>query len=585
MEKICTFRRPIVSMHRARPDALKPTQARFLHAIRGTIKRLEWDASPPRPKISTETTLPNEIMALIFETGQEQQPSIFTPTACATKSASSLEPAYTFTPRVSSVNRRWRAIALSLPCLWTTIDISFDRFTLPSLKDLLTRSADHPLRIRLTWSQRVSLKLIDEFMDLLNNDQHRIETLTICCHSRLGNWGGPDYSSYHILSRLRRMLLPNLQQFQSCLLPIGYEEVTSTFNLTDRAAHSKLSSLVLAGMGWDSLWPTHSSTFRDMLLACPALEKLILVQCDFPTLELNTCTHLPNLRTLHLSALRPKTTPAVCLALSTPNLHTLILNDTRDMSWDSFLSIFSNAATKKARYPRLASLDLTVWLERVGFQGCDRVQEFLSATPCMTAFSTEGSYEHILQTLIDRGRTTLASSSSEGEGDCYHDGDGDRGSGVLWPHLRSLTIRGKLCLQDELERFVRAREVAGGGFPPIRLDVRTRGPSESRLVMHRRVGDENLECGREKADEDEDEGQEDCSPGAEWGWDPDTDLDMGMDTDTDTDESGSGLGMVFGNGYESDTSPASEGGGEDDPLSTGSDSDVDEVYEDALEVQ
>jgi len=94
----------------------------------------------------------------------------------------------------TAVCHRWRQVALSYSLLWSRI-IDYERFSIPLIKELLSRSKDSPLDVgEATTSIYSALQLrgsvsdskrADEIMDLILGDLSRLRTLSVHVHPKL----------------------------------------------------------------------------------------------------------------------------------------------------------------------------------------------------------------------------------------------------------------------------------------------------------------------------------------------------------------------------------------------------------------
>ncbi|KII89744.1 hypothetical protein PLICRDRAFT_697601 [Plicaturopsis crispa FD-325 SS-3] len=144
---------PLPTTRQERDDIMSYT-AEEVHVPRRQLRDAA-DGPPSAPTIAFDarpvTSLPNEVLALIFEAGHFLDP----PVAYKKKNFRQLQKPGPFRATVASVSRRWRAIATRLPSIWRSIHIDLAcPSDAPIVAEVLRRS--EPSGIFLTLSSEPS---------------------------------------------------------------------------------------------------------------------------------------------------------------------------------------------------------------------------------------------------------------------------------------------------------------------------------------------------------------------------------------------------------------------------------------------
>ncbi|KAF9516624.1 hypothetical protein BS47DRAFT_1380851 [Hydnum rufescens UP504] len=265
-----------------------------------------------------------EILSYIFQLGVEQEERDSEDVENSSYNSSNDEPeGRTFAELVSHVSRHWRAVALDTAVLWTKVDFS-DPPPHEYTRILINRSKRAPLDVSfalphadLNWPDT---EYFDTVMDILGPHIPRITALTIDspdfddmtilmyrilqCTSTAPplkslvlidqSASGHVVSSFGFSNRIPQLyeLMANLRivNFDGTRLPYS----TSTFK--------HLTSLRLANMSSVENQPSRDE-FRDILIACPMLESLILDGSGFDVDKVTNVgdgVKMISLHTLHL---------------------------------------------------------------------------------------------------------------------------------------------------------------------------------------------------------------------------------------------------------------------------------------------
>ncbi|TFK46566.1 hypothetical protein OE88DRAFT_907885 [Heliocybe sulcata] len=262
---------------------------------------------------------------------------------------------------VAWVSRRWRAIALGTPTLWSNIHISYEAWRERLITTQLERSRDALLSITIDldfelpkWTQedhfRDFSQYLERVMALLRGQLYRWRSLDVAinCYTENGQPSSYDKKYYHIVLRpLRKATAPALQSLR--IIRAGRRGDESIF----RGGTPSLSTVALFGTVDIGLPNFLSVTFlvlhetgtmlletdfHRILASCPCLTHLSLIGVPVhapSTAHVLPVLELPAVVSLSLSALvsDDATYPWTYIMrrryefdyLSMPNLHTLYL--------------------------------------------------------------------------------------------------------------------------------------------------------------------------------------------------------------------------------------------------------------------
>jgi hypothetical protein len=396
--------------------------------LRGNDELLEHDEHIPYP--AHIESLPLEILAEIFEAGvsisQGQHGTL------------------PFQHAISGVNRRWRAVAVSTPCLWSTILFHCD--TRPNFDHLnlwIERSAPCALDITIVGQpQLMSGSNVALAVDQIILHVDRCHRLTI-----------KDISAYmvgSVIESLHTASAPRLQHFDLSVLEYGYSTRTHDNIFTGGATALTSARVVglrrvctppLVGLtalhfggacrASGSIRLTHDE-FRDLLTASPSLADLALEALELWSSSGTSASniHMPSLRTLSLNfAYCEDSFVQIFTLLSIPILETLSLAH-MTIKHMAFFTLFSETDT--SRYAALRTLKL--------FR-CSTFREY-SNEPPGNFFSTFSSVTHLY--LISTANFILEPTSSQLTGE------------IPWPNLKSVTI-----LPEVLPDVIWTRKASG----------------------------------------------------------------------------------------------------------------------------
>lgn len=253
--------------------------------------------------------LPVEVLAHIFTLVQEPRTRL-----------RALRGSLRWIPSICHVCRRWRSIAISTPLLWNTIvsrGWQRDRSWIPIA---LERAAGAPLEVLVDiWSHTGPSKaqIVRETLELLLPHSSTFRTVEF------------EFDSHHpnddpsLLALVSRSLVLMTKVVGLHLIHLGeWASSPLPFDAADFNQSGSLRYLTLAGvytLPWSS--PAYTSLrsldlqsissppdvekFLDILRACPELERLNVVNCDFPDRQTASSSGavvaLPNMRVLSLT--------------------------------------------------------------------------------------------------------------------------------------------------------------------------------------------------------------------------------------------------------------------------------------------
>jgi hypothetical protein len=386
--------------------------------LRGNDEPLDHDEHIPYT--AHIESLPNEILAEMFEAGvslSQRQHSI-----------------PSFQDAISGVNRRWRAVAVSTPRLWSTILFHCDTWSVPNF-DLLylwmERSAPCALDITIVVQPQLMSESSLAFKLAIMMDQ-------IILH--IGRWHRltiEDISGHlvgSVIESLRTASAPRLQHFDLSVLQ-EYGHFTGTPDNIFTGGATNLTSARIVGLcrvcipplvgltalhfggacrASGSIRLTHDE-FRDLLTASPSLADLALEALKLSPGTSGSNVHIPSLRTLSLNfAYCEDSFVQILTLLSMPILGTLSLAHMTTEHMTSFTE------TNAPQYAVLHTLKL--------FR-CSTFREF-SNEPPVNFFSIFSSVAHLY--LISTATFILEPTSSH------------QTEKIPWPNLKSVTILPKV---------------------------------------------------------------------------------------------------------------------------------------------
>jgi len=376
---------------------------------------LGYCATPP-PPISS---LPNELLAEIFERGRSKGRSPHPKTKLP------------FEVHISHVSRRWRDVAINLPCLWTNIHIYT---TLLWIGEYLERSRSCNLDLLISlWDT--------EYIEDINKRAERIDYILNLLLPHVDRWssfaleGCYEQSVYMALSRLHHLRAPALRKLTITFEDMMDSLVGTNFSsqiFTDGApllTHARLDMLrccwpplnTLTSL--DLLQPHRSelvyNRFLQTLTTSQCLTRLCLqardIVYDCWRLDRYTTKQLPTLRSLQLIQMSYLTS-SLLLAVSAPQLESLQLEGIES----NHLSAFCEAPCGALKFPALQFLTL----KAVYFQPGSYI-DLCRVIPTITHLTIVSMYD------IDK----LFRSIGE-----RHPLEGRSSDGPIWPYLQTIVI-------------------------------------------------------------------------------------------------------------------------------------------------
>ena len=372
-------------------------------------------------------SLPIEILAEIFEAGVSTKATHGTlPFQCA----------------ISGVNRRWRAIAVSTPRLWSTILFHCDRRSVGSNVDRLylwiKRSAPCALDITIVapplFMYGYNMALVIDHIILHADRWHRLTIKDV---------SGPIVSS--VIESLCTVSAPRLQHFDLSVLP-DHGQITHIHDNIFTGGAAALTSARMVGLGKVCTPPLVGLTalhfggtfrtagsiqlihdeFRDLLTASPSLADLALEAIElWPSPGTSTSNvHIPSLRTLSMNfAHCTDSFVQIFTLLSMPILETLRLAHMTT----NHMTLFSEMDV-----PQYAALH-TLKLFR-----CSHFGDYYNE-PLDNFFSTFSSVAHLY--LISTANFILEPTQTQR---------------IPWPNLKSVTI-----LPEVVPDIIQTRKASG----------------------------------------------------------------------------------------------------------------------------
>jgi hypothetical protein len=400
--------------------------------LRGNDEPLDHDEHIPYP--AHIESLPNEILAEIFEAGvsisKDQHGTL--PFQCA----------------ISSVNHRWRTIAVSTPRLWSAIIFHCDTRSVGPKFDHLSlwieRSASCALDITImVQPQLMSVSNVALAIDQLILHVDRWHRLTIK--------DMPGHMVDSVIESLYTASAPRLQHVDLSVLQ-DYGDFTRTIDKIFTGGATALTSARIVGLcqvctpplvgltalhfggacrASGSMRLTHDE-FRDLLTASPSLADLALEALELwssPGASASNI-HIPSLRTLSLNfAYCEDSFVQIFALLSMPNLGTLNLAHMTTKHMTCFTSF---SETDAPQYAALHTLKL--------FK-CNTFREHFNE-PSDNFFSTFSSVVHLY--LISTANFILEPTNP------HHT------EKIPWPNLKSVTI-----LPEVLPDIIWTRKASG----------------------------------------------------------------------------------------------------------------------------
>ena len=301
------------------------------------------------------SSLPNEILAAVFEAGHKSSVSNYS------------QPS--FGSLVTQVTERWRNVALSTPLLWTHIRIAFFTNSTTSIakaEAYLSRSGALPLDLFLEVAEHDE-DGEDEFLDVLD---------VLGCHAARWRslWVDSEASRYGIrdLLALLPVTAPRLQRVQISMEPHEYYEPgeNSTQHIFSGGA-PLLTTVRIRGLGLHLCLPPVGVTtlelhtpMYEMRIEPARLASLLASLSSLITLVINgdfvvggptpkIIVTMPSLRHFHLLTISYDQMPWLLKMISAPQLHTLLLENVIALDIDDF-----GWTSGPSQYPELRSLTI-----------------------------------------------------------------------------------------------------------------------------------------------------------------------------------------------------------------------------------
>ncbi|KAF7974250.1 hypothetical protein HWV62_35526 [Athelia sp. TMB] len=366
-------------------------------------------------------SLPNEVLALIFEAGHYSEPHIGK---------------YPARVDETQVTRRWREIALSDARLWTHIYMeNGHKLHLERAAEYLRRSKAAPLKVIIEIGGRTK-------------DEEEVRAMYNLVGPYLRRW-----ESFYVKSDWAKGLSVFLQDLHSNTIPallrtleVYHREHRSALSMDWSgklfSAAPLLSSVALRGVTLEHLQLPLQSVktlhlesryhpedmisrrlFCDVLKNSSALTSLTLGGDVIDETFADTTVDLPSLRSLQLRAAEVGLTiPATLIAIRAPILETIVLETVIEEDLQPFFGYLEGSTTTK--FPLLRSLTLCQ----------DDDHNFTTATwmQIMRAFPTITDFIFSYHSLED---FLLTLQSSIHPSEKVSDADS-----ALWPALQSLTL-------------------------------------------------------------------------------------------------------------------------------------------------
>jgi hypothetical protein len=366
-------------------------------------------------------SVPDDVLAEIFQAG----------TLICGGSVNDLS-VLPFPHLVSSVNRRWRDVALCSPRLWTTIVLNCDGWTNHERPSLwIKRSGACLLDITLSMNAwgcwRLDLK---PAMDLIIPHTSRWRRFTVNSLSQ-------DMAET-IFARLRTASAPHLRIFEMILDDVGFETTNVTSSICDPIFTGGAASLTkarligpyhictppLTGLTYlqlggssqlASIFKITANDLRDLLTASPFLIDLVLQRLDIIFL-MNTSVsdiQIPSLCSLTISFLSKALDFWKFFSLlSLPKLNTLVL-----------------ARISHARISQIGSLFIDIRFQSSTVTVLKLVKWGLIHPS--VAKSLHSSFPSIIHLdLIESSGLVLEHPHVRSDSDL----------GIIWPHLKTVTF-------------------------------------------------------------------------------------------------------------------------------------------------
>jgi hypothetical protein len=350
---------------------------------------------------------------------------------------------------ISHVSRLWREVAIGIAVLWTDIYIS-PPCSLDLLWTYLHRSGSCSIDLGIHLRYHTKLTDLDDILwvialcSTLSLHLHRCHSIFMACH---GDWGMRD----KLLQMFSVQPLPCLQRF-------SIDGPSSAFRLTSstldelRIKNPLATSLQLQV---DSITVLHLDTaplnyylLRDLLSRCPALSVLALYNHNHDgwTYPPGSIIHLPNLRSLQLYAICASLHISETLVfVDAPNLVELTIAPVRPAG---LRVLFRWGPPFK--FSSVKSLTLAT-AGPIDYEALPIAGQYFPAVENLT-----------LPVMYDKPFARMFTALVKGH--------------ILWPHLRTLSLRGIDRLTEDLVvQMVQFRKSKGSPLETLYLDYDSLG--------------------------------------------------------------------------------------------------------------
>lgn len=369
----------------------------------------------------TEGDIPDEILAMIFAVGQEDE----------TDWISSGSP---FRMIVSHVSNRWREVAIHHPRLWSSFRISNISTNLESVSTHLKRSSEVPLDIVIYADGTIpDSSNFSAAMDLLIEQAFRWRSITAIIHC--------SFHSSHassVIKRLEEVNAPRLQHLRLCstgaetwvrnLVYAGPTHSLRSLQLTRvalpwiSAILHNLTALELGHLN-DRMEPRHTD-LSAMIASLPSLQHLTIASGHLGWLA-GGIIEIPSLISLSIRHVPSSKVPQICGYFSTPNLQRLNISGISFLKFVDILGAVLNHSGRP-RYRSLRSFYLSNFTlptlpdpTQPNYPDAD----FLRGLPKITEIFLDGVSDAILALLRSQAEEVKA-----------------MGGCVLCPELRTITL-------------------------------------------------------------------------------------------------------------------------------------------------
>ena len=408
---------PQLSSPSSQLDETKIVQVDHLHRDSGinTLSTfIQSEYKNAKAKAAVISSLPEEILAIIFETGHV---------------ASSVEKTNRpFEIRVSHVSQRWRNIALQTPRIWTNIcRVSYQQ-CLDSITAYLERSKAVTLDLYIsTGSQDGNLHediMIIPFCQLINPHTCRFRRVSVTC--------GSQGELAEILQCISTSAAPHLESVDISLSPLSSVDEIDKYHQIFAGGAVCLNSIYLCRLALHCCMPplgsvtnfhlhdvasrlrTNMAELHNALSAMTSLAHLVVEGEVIHHWPADTVIKLPSLRSLLIRATNDQETATqvlgILMTISSPSLEILSLHNLCD---DDFDSSFESMSLGQPKFPSLHSLVL-----------CDTG---LSGSHMITVVRAFPTITHL--TRADHDTTEITSLLSHLQEDIKY-----------WPHLHTVAL-------------------------------------------------------------------------------------------------------------------------------------------------